>query len=104
MNRFAMFTDYFVPQLNGIDVAELWFKQDGETCHTARCIINLLRETFDEHIILRIGPVKWPIYDLTPKKSLVYVDKPQTLDNLEANFSRVIANIWPQLVDKVIDN
>ncbi|GFW11389.1 hypothetical protein TNCV_3809091 [Trichonephila clavipes] len=37
-------------------------------------------------------------------KSLVYADKPQTLDHLEDNIRRVIADIRPQMLEKVIDN
>ncbi|GFU32418.1 hypothetical protein TNCV_4540321 [Trichonephila clavipes] len=37
-------------------------------------------------------------------KSLVYADKPQTLDNLEDNIRRVIADIRPQMLEKVIEN
>ncbi|GFV24172.1 hypothetical protein TNCV_4165191 [Trichonephila clavipes] len=36
--------------------------------------------------------------------SLVYVDKPQTLDHLEDNIRRVIADIRPQMLEKVIEN
>ncbi|GFV08306.1 hypothetical protein TNCV_327401 [Trichonephila clavipes] len=37
-------------------------------------------------------------------KSLVYADKPQTLDHLEDNILRVIADIRPQMLGKVIEN
>ncbi|GFW01048.1 hypothetical protein TNCV_1762861 [Trichonephila clavipes] len=37
-------------------------------------------------------------------KSLVYLDKPQTLDRLEDNIRRVIADIRPQMLEKVIEN
>ncbi|GFS52425.1 reverse transcriptase domain-containing protein [Trichonephila clavipes] len=60
------------------------------------------------------GPVNWPprSCDLTPLdyflwgyvKSLVYADKPQTLDHLEDNIRRVIANIRPQMLEKVLEN
>ncbi|GFX00904.1 hypothetical protein TNCV_4578701 [Trichonephila clavipes] len=36
--------------------------------------------------------------------SLVYADKPQTLDHLKDNIRRVIANIRPQMLEKVIEN
>ncbi|GFV04700.1 uncharacterized protein TNCV_4476411 [Trichonephila clavipes] len=50
--------------------------------------------------------------DLTPLdyflwgyvKSLVYADKPQTLDHLEDNIRRVIADRRPQMLEKVIEN
>ncbi|GFS74790.1 hypothetical protein TNCV_1690861 [Trichonephila clavipes] len=37
-------------------------------------------------------------------KSLVYADKPQTLDHLEDNICRVIADIRSQMLEKVIEN
>ncbi|GFU95370.1 putative DD41D transposase [Trichonephila clavipes] len=37
-------------------------------------------------------------------KSLVYADNPQTLDHLEDNIRRVIADIRPQMLEKVIEN
>ncbi|GFW90211.1 hypothetical protein TNCV_2120781, partial [Trichonephila clavipes] len=36
----AMITNFFIPELNNHDVQELWFQQDGATCHTARAIID----------------------------------------------------------------
>ncbi|GFW34471.1 uncharacterized protein TNCV_500891 [Trichonephila clavipes] len=93
---------------------ELWFQQDGATCHTARATIGLLKDTFGDRLISRFGPVNWPprSCDLTPLdyflwgyvKSLVYADKPQTLDHLEDNIRRVIADIRPQMLEKVIEN
>ncbi|GFW26743.1 putative transposable element [Trichonephila clavipes] len=109
-----MITNFFIPELNNHDVQELWFQQDGATCHTARATIDLLKDTFGDRLILRFGPVNWPprSCDLTPLdyflwgyvKSLVYADKPQTLDHLEDNIRRVIADIRPQMLEKVIEN
>ncbi|GFW79695.1 transposable element Tc3 transposase [Trichonephila clavipes] len=93
---------------------ELWFHQDGATCHTARATIDLLKNTFGDRLISRFGPVNWPprSCDLTPidyflwgyVKSLVYANKPQTLDHLEDNIRRVIADTRPQMLEKGIEN
>ncbi|GFV10825.1 putative transposable element [Trichonephila clavipes] len=109
-----MITNFFIPELNNRDVQELWFQQDGATCHTARATIDLLKDTFGDRLISHFGPVNWPprSCDLTPLdyflwgyvKSLVYADKPQTLDYLEDNIRRVIADIRPQMLEKVIEN
>ncbi|GFT90755.1 uncharacterized protein TNCV_2777421 [Trichonephila clavipes] len=110
----AMITNFFIPELNNHDVQELGFQQDGATCHTARATIDLLKDTFSDRLISRFGPVNWPprSCDLSPLdyflwgyvKSLVYADKPQTLDHLEDNIRRVIADIRPQMLEKVIEN
>ncbi|GFU99119.1 transposable element Tc3 transposase [Trichonephila clavipes] len=93
----AMIANFFIPELNNHDVQELWFQQDGATCHTARATIDLLKDTFGDRLVSRFGPLNWPLRscDLTPLdyflwgyvKSLVYVDKPQTLDHLEDNIA-----------------
>ncbi|GFT30152.1 putative LOC100569746 [Trichonephila clavipes] len=110
----AMITNFFIPELNNHDVQELWFQQDGATCHTARATIDLLKDTFGDRLISRFVPVNWSprSCDLTPLdyflwgyvKSLVYADRPQTLDHLEDNIRRVIADIRPQILEKVIEN
>ncbi|GFV12898.1 putative transposable element, partial [Trichonephila clavipes] len=97
-------------------VYELWFQQDGATCHTARATIDLLK-TFGGRLIYVLWPVNWPprSCDLLPLdyflwgyvSHLVYADKPQTLGKLteltEGNIRRVIANIRPQMLEKVIE-
>ncbi|GFS96924.1 hypothetical protein TNCV_4177951 [Trichonephila clavipes] len=75
---------------------------------------TLKTDTFGDRLISRFGPVNWPprSCDLTPLdyflwgyvKSLVYADKLQTLDHLEDNIHRVIADIRPQMLEKVIEN
>ncbi|GFT73317.1 putative DD41D transposase [Trichonephila clavipes] len=110
----ALITNFFIPELNNHDAQELWFQQDGATCHTARATMDLLKDTFGDRLISRFGPVNWPprSCDLTPLdyflwgyvKSLVYADKPQTRDHLENNIRRVIADIRPQMLEKVIEN
>ncbi|GFU52960.1 uncharacterized protein TNCV_1142531 [Trichonephila clavipes] len=72
------------------------------------------RRRIGDRLISRFGPVNWPprSCDLTPldyilwgyEKSLVYADKPQTLHHLEDNIRRVIADIRPQMLEKVIEN
>ncbi|GFX76651.1 uncharacterized protein TNCV_3163691 [Trichonephila clavipes] len=109
-----MITNFFILELNNHDVQELWFQQNGATCHTACATIDLLKDTSGDRIISRFGPVDCPprSCDLTPLdyflcgnvKSLVYADKPQTLCYLEDNIRRVIADIRPRMLEKVIEN
>ncbi|GFT28458.1 uncharacterized protein TNCV_428731 [Trichonephila clavipes] len=55
----AMITNFSIPELNNHDVQELWFQQDGATCHTARATIELLKDTLVDrlisHFVLTIG-------------------------------------------------
>ncbi|GFX17113.1 uncharacterized protein TNCV_4266391 [Trichonephila clavipes] len=99
-----MITNFFIPELSNHDVQELRFQQDGATCHTARATIDLLKDTFGDRLISRFGSLNWPprSCDLTPLDYFlwVYADKPQTLDHLEDNIRRVIADIRPQMLEK----
>ncbi|GFW20152.1 putative DD41D transposase [Trichonephila clavipes] len=110
-DRYAtMITNFCIPELNNHDVQELWFQQDDATCHTARAKTDLLKDTFGDRLISRFEPVNRPprSCDLTPLdyflwgyvKPLVYADKPQTLDHLEDNIRRVIADIRQQILKK----
>ncbi|GFU18167.1 uncharacterized protein TNCV_2033261 [Trichonephila clavipes] len=69
-----MITNFFIPELNNPDVQELWFQQDGATCHTARATIDLLKDAFGDRLISRFGPVNWPprSCDLTPLDYFLY--------------------------------
>ncbi|GFX29178.1 putative DD41D transposase [Trichonephila clavipes] len=108
----AMITNFFIPELNNHDVQELWFQQDGATCHTARATIDLLKDTFGDRLTFWTCELASRSCDLTPLdyflwgyvKSLVYADNPQTLDHLEDNIPCVIADIRPQMLEKVIEN
>ncbi|GFV21739.1 hypothetical protein TNCV_3484361 [Trichonephila clavipes] len=103
---------YVETPLHPEKLTELW--SPGATCHTARATIDLLKDTFGDRLISRFGPVNWPprSCDLTPLdyflwgyvKSLIYADKPQMPDHLEDNIRRVIADIRPQMLEKVIEN
>ncbi|XP_065675584.1 uncharacterized protein LOC136091800 [Hydra vulgaris] len=101
----AMITDFFVPRLNNHNVQELWFQQDGATCHTARATIDLLNETFGNRVISRscdLTPLDYFLWGYV--KSLVYANDPETIDHLEDNICRVIVNIRPQMLEKVIES
>ncbi|GFV29227.1 putative transposable element [Trichonephila clavipes] len=109
-----LFKNRILGLLLTLEVKELLFQQDGATCPTARATIDLLKDTFGDRLISRFAPVNWPARscDLTQLdyflrgyvKSLGYADKPQTLDHLEDNIRRVIADIRPQMLEKVIEN
>ena len=46
-----MITQFFLPKLDDINVANMWFQQDDATCHTANETIQLLQETFPGRVL-----------------------------------------------------
>ena len=99
-----MITVFFWPTLN---VDNMWFQQDGATCHTADATMHILHERFEGMVISRRGDVDWPpsSRDLTPLdiflwgflKSQVYANKLQSTDALKVNLTKAIAQIQPDL-------
>lgn len=86
-------------ELEDVDVGDHRIQQDGATCHTGKETINYLKEIFSEWIVLRHGPVAWSTRSCDLKqnyflrgyvKSLVYADKPETIDALEKYIWRII--------------
>ncbi|GFV76822.1 DUF4817 domain-containing protein [Trichonephila clavipes] len=83
--------------------------QRGSPCKTERGRSYEVEKTIAEETINH-ERAEWPprSCDLTPLdyflwgyvKSLVYADKTQTLDHLEDNIRRVIADIRPQMLEK----
>ena len=64
----SMMENFFWPELAEMDLRNMWFQQDGATCHTSHQTINLLNTKFGNRIISRNGPINWPARscDLTP--------------------------------------
>lgn len=50
-----MITEFLWPQLDGMDLEDMWYQQDGATSHTARETTELLQETFPDRVILHNG-------------------------------------------------
>ena len=50
------------------DIGNIWFQQDGATCHTAEATLDVMRSVFENRIISRRADVVWPLgcCDLTP--------------------------------------
>ena len=89
-------------------------KQDGATAHTSRVSMSVLRERFPERLISIRGDLEWPARspDLSPcdfflwgyLKARVYVNRPQSLENLKDNIREEIANIPSDMLVRVMEN
>lgn len=110
----AMINEFLWPELDAMDVDDMWFQQDGATCHTAHATIEVLREKFNGRIISRNSEHNWPprSCDLTPLdfflwgylKSKVYEGKPETIQELKAAIIATINTVEEQLCQRVIEN
>ena len=55
-----MINEILWPELKDMDVDDVYFQQDGATCHTSSETIGLLREKFPGRVISRNGDYNWP--------------------------------------------
>ena len=55
---------FFLPETHELDLHDMWFQQDGATCHTSRVTMDLLTGEFGKHFISRSGPLR--SCELTP--------------------------------------
>ena len=56
----TMINKFLWPELEDMDVDDVYFQQDCATCYTSGKIIGLLREKFPGRVIFRNGDYKWP--------------------------------------------
>ena len=109
-----MLNEFLFTQIEEEDIGNIWFQEDGPTCHTAETTLEVLWPVFEDRIISRRADVVWPIRscDLTPLdyylwgavKDKCYADKPETIDTLKDNIREVIGEIHMQTIDNVLKN
>lgn len=110
----SLLINYLWPELNDIDVDNVYFQQDGATCHTTRENIKILKSKFCDRVISRNADITWPprSCDLTPLdfflwgflKSKVYTKKPETINDLKDNIRKAVHEITPETCRNVIKN
>ena len=96
-----MLTDCFFHEIEAENLVNIWFQQDGCTCHTANATISVLRLIFGNRIISKNGVVNWPprSCDLTSLsyylwgavKAKCYANSPQTNTDLKGEIHVVIS-------------
>ena len=63
----AILNEFLFTKIEEEDIGNIWFQQDGATCHTAEATLDVLRPVFEDRIISPRADVVWPhrSYDLT---------------------------------------
>ena len=106
-----MLNEFLFTKTEEEDIGNIWFQQDGATCHTAEATLDVLCPVFEDHIISRRADIVWPprSCDLTPLnyylcgavKDKCYADKPETIDTLTDNIREAIDNVLKNWFDRV---
>lgn len=113
-NYRKMIDEFLWPILDGMDISEMWFQQDGAKCHTAAESRELLKTRFADRFISLGDNIEFPprSCDLTPLdfflwgyvKEKVYANNPTTIPELKNEIRRIIGEIQPHLCQNVIRN
>ena len=100
----AMLNEFLFTKIEEEDIGNIWFQQDGATCHTAEVTLDVLRR----------DDVVWPPRNcvLTPLdyylwgvvKDKCYADKSETIDTLKDNIRETISEIQRHTIDNVLKN
>ena len=85
-----------------LDLRDMWFQQDGATCHKSRVTMDLSVNIFAR-------PANWPLRscDLTPLDYFllkVNTDKPASIDALKDNIEAFIREIPAKMLERVCQN
>ena len=57
LERYSHMITDFLTAIEEYELENMWFQQDGATCHTTRANIALLQETFAGGVISRRGNI-----------------------------------------------
>ena len=95
-----MLNELLFAKIEEEDIDNIWFQQDGATCHTAESTFDVLRPVFEDRIISRRADIVWPppSCDLTTLnyclwgavKYKYYADKPEAIESLKNNICEAI--------------
>ena len=110
----SMLNEFLFTKIEEEDIGNIWFQQDGATCHTAEATLNVLRPVFKDRIISRRPEVVWPprhcdlasldYYLWRALKDKCYADKPEVIDALKDNIREAISEIQLHTIDNVPKN
>ena len=101
-----------IQRIPGFEAEQHWLQQDGATPHTARLTLAWLRQHFAGQLISLKTEVPWAPHspDLSPLdfmlwgylKSLVYADKPATVQQLKAAIRTEMERLPVDMINRTI--
>ena len=93
---------------------DVWYQQDGATCHSTTITIELLGTVFENRIINRNSEVVWPAWNCVlthldyflwgTVKDKCYTNHPETIDDFIYEIEEGIHEILPRTIRKLLEN
>ena len=98
-----MWNEFLFSKIEEENIGNIWFQQDGATCHTAEATLNVLRPVFKDCIIsCNLTPLEYYLWGAVKYKC--YADKPEIIDALKDNICEAIGEIQLHRIDNVLKN
>ena len=104
-----MLNEFLFTKIEEENINNIWFQQDGATCHATEATLDILRPVFEDRIISRRADVVWPPWscDMTALyyylqgnvKDMCYDDKPEAIDALKDNIHEAIGEMQLHTID-----
>ena len=108
----ALLNEFLFIKIEEEDIGNIWFQQDGATCHTAEAVFYVLRPVLEDRIISRRADIVWAprSWNLTPfdyylwgaVKDKCDAGKPERIDALMDNIREVFVEIQLHTIDNVL--
>ena len=95
-----MLKEFLFTKIEEQDIGNIWFQQDGATCHAAEATLDVLRPVLEDRIISRTAVCCLATQELRfdtvgllfVDKDKCYADIPETIDALKDNIREVIGD------------
>ena len=95
-----MLNEFLFTKIEEKDIGNIWFQQDGATCHIAEATLDVVGTVFEDRIISSGADVvclPWGcdlgFYLWDAAKDKYYADMPETIDVLKDNIREAIGEI-----------
>ena len=89
--------NHIVPQIQNLNINDVWFQMDGAPPHSTAIISRYLHEIFAERWIGRFGPIAWPPRspDLSPNDFFLWGHLKNTI------YNNIMINDVEELKDRI---
>ena len=113
-NKFLrLLRDHIIPEIEPLNIENIWFQMDGAPAHSCRIVTNYLNDVFGERWIGRFGPVAWPARspDLSPNDFFLWGHlhntiydhvEIQTIQELQERIVRACQELNPNFVRNAV--
>ena len=109
-----MLNKFLFTKIEEEDIGNIWFQQNGATCHRAEATLDVLLPVVEDRIIssrsygilpprsCNLTPLDYYLQDAVKDK--YYADKPETIDALQDNIHEAVGKIQLHTIDNVLKN